>query len=136
MEGISGIKDIIYRTRFLQKNIARENVLTSTKFSLLLWSITLFYSRLAWYGCFIWFELELDLEETIYMDQPEGFIVKGKKDHVCRLSHYMAWNSLQDSDTTNSIVSWLNIVYSKVNLTVVCITNYSLIALQFINYSM
>jgi hypothetical protein len=26
-----------------------------------------------------------DLEEDIYMDQPEGFIVPGKEDYVCRL---------------------------------------------------
>lgn len=26
-----------------------------------------------------------DLEEEIYMEQPEGFQVKGKEDHVCRL---------------------------------------------------
>jgi hypothetical protein len=26
-----------------------------------------------------------DLEEEIYMEQPEGFRVKGKDDYVCRL---------------------------------------------------
>ena len=26
-----------------------------------------------------------DLEEEIYMEQPEGFLVKGKEDYVCRL---------------------------------------------------
>jgi hypothetical protein len=26
-----------------------------------------------------------DLEEEIYMKQPEGFVVKGKKDLVCKL---------------------------------------------------
>lgn len=26
-----------------------------------------------------------DLEETIYIDQPEGFLYKGKEDHVCQL---------------------------------------------------
>ena len=26
-----------------------------------------------------------DLEETIYMDQPEVFLAKGKEDHVCQL---------------------------------------------------
>nr|XP_009787759.1 PREDICTED: uncharacterized protein LOC104235647 [Nicotiana sylvestris] len=26
-----------------------------------------------------------DLEDTIYMDQPEGFLAEGKKDHVCQL---------------------------------------------------
>ncbi len=28
-----------------------------------------------------------DLEEEIYMKQPEGFVVKGKEDFVCRLKH-------------------------------------------------
>ena len=26
-----------------------------------------------------------DLEEEIYMDQPEGFVVNGKENHVCKL---------------------------------------------------
>jgi hypothetical protein len=26
-----------------------------------------------------------DLEEEIYMKQPEGFVVKGKKEYVCKL---------------------------------------------------
>ena len=26
-----------------------------------------------------------DLEEEIYMEQPEGFLVKGKEDYVCKL---------------------------------------------------
>jgi hypothetical protein len=29
--------------------------------------------------------LHSDLEEEIYMDQPEGFIVTGKKNFVCKL---------------------------------------------------
>ena len=29
-----------------------------------------------------------DLEEEIYMKQPEGFMVKGKKELVCRLKNY------------------------------------------------
>ena len=32
-----------------------------------------------------------DLEEEIYMKQPDGFLVEGKEDHVCRLRKvYMA----------------------------------------------
>jgi hypothetical protein len=26
-----------------------------------------------------------ELEEIIYMEQPEGFLVKGKEDYVCKL---------------------------------------------------
>ena len=28
-----------------------------------------------------------DLEEEIYMKQPEGFIVKGKKESICKLKN-------------------------------------------------
>ena len=37
-----------------------------------------------------------DLEETIYMDQPEGFQAEGKEDHVCQLK-----NSLYGLMTTH-----------------------------------
>jgi len=30
-----------------------------------------------------------NLEEEIYMQQPEGFVVPGKEDHVCRLKKYL-----------------------------------------------
>ena len=30
-----------------------------------------------------------DLEEEIYMKQPKGFMVKGKKELVCRLNNSM-----------------------------------------------
>jgi len=33
--------------------------------------------------------LHRDLEEEIYMKQPEGFMVKGKKEMVCRLKKSM-----------------------------------------------
>ena len=29
--------------------------------------------------------LHSDLEEEIYMEQPEGFVVNGKQNHVCKL---------------------------------------------------
>jgi hypothetical protein len=32
-----------------------------------------------------------DLEEEIYMEQPEGFRVKGKEDYVCRLKKKSLW---------------------------------------------
>jgi len=31
--------------------------------------------------------LHSELEETIYMSQLEGFVIKGKEDHFCRLKH-------------------------------------------------
>jgi len=31
--------------------------------------------------------LHRDLEEEIYMEQPEGFLVKGKEDYVCKLKN-------------------------------------------------
>ena len=30
-----------------------------------------------------------ELKEEIYMDQPEGFIVPGKEDHVCKLKRFL-----------------------------------------------
>ena len=36
-----------------------------------------------------------DLEETIYMDQHEGFLDEGKKDHVCQLKKSL--NGLKQS---------------------------------------
>ena len=33
--------------------------------------------------------LHSDLEETIYMDQPKGFIIEGKEDHVFQLKKFV-----------------------------------------------
>lgn len=33
--------------------------------------------------------LHEDLEEEIYMKQPEGFVVKGKKELVCKLKKFL-----------------------------------------------
>ena len=33
--------------------------------------------------------LHRELDEEIYMDQPEGFIVHGKEDHVCKLKRFL-----------------------------------------------
>ena len=46
-----------------------------------------------------------NLQEEIFMKQPEGFAVKGKEDHVCRLNKSLyglkqasrEWNKLFDS---------------------------------------
>jgi len=50
-----------------------------------------------------WFDLELEqldvkiaflhgeLEEQIFMHQPQGFIIEGKEDHVCRLKKIYLW---------------------------------------------
>jgi hypothetical protein len=32
------------------------------------------------------------LEEEIYMDQPEGFVVPGKEDLVCKLKRSLLWS--------------------------------------------
>ena len=46
-----------------------------------------------------------DLEEDLYMIQPEGFIVQGQENLVCKLERAcMALNKLLDSGTRNLTV--------------------------------
>ena len=45
-----------------------------------------------------------DLEEEIYMTQPDGFKVAGKENWVCKLTKLlMDWNNLQGSGTSDLI---------------------------------
>ena len=48
-----------------------------------------------------------DLEEEIYMEQPEGFTIKGKEHLVCQLKKaYMVSSKHRDSGTRSLIPSW------------------------------
>jgi hypothetical protein len=59
-----------------------------------------------------------ELEEEIYMDQPEGFIVPGKEDLVCKLkmSLYGPKNSLQDSGIKGLIYLSLHMSSRDLNM--------------------
>ena len=62
-----------------------------------------------------------ELEEEIYMEQPEGFLVKGKEDYVCKLKKsrydlkqaprqlYMKFESVMGSKATRGVAQ--TIVY-------------------------
>ena len=67
--------------------------------------------------------LNSELEEEVYMKQPEGFIVKGKEDFVCKLKRSIyglkqsprCWNSALD----NHLKEW---VLCKLRVTLVSIS--------------
>jgi len=46
--------------------------------------------------------LHWDLEEEIYMKQPEGFVVKGKKELVCKLKKSL-WVKAVTKDVVSEI---------------------------------
>jgi hypothetical protein len=93
-EGIPGVEDARFKARLVAKGYSqREGMDFNEVFSPVVRhsSIRVLLAMVALY------DLELEqldvktaflhgeLEETIYMHQPEGFIVEGKEDHVCQL---------------------------------------------------
>ena len=63
-----------------------------------------------------------DLEEEIYMEQPEGFTIKGKEHLVCQLKKaYMVSSKHRDSGTRSLILSWLSMGMIELLLTIVCL---------------
>lgn len=86
---------------------------------------------LALIACFDW-ELEQlnvkitflhrELEETIYMNQLEGFEIEGKQNIVCCLrDHYIVWINLLDSGIKSLIALWQGLDLRGVTLIVVYI---------------
>ena len=47
--------------------------------------------------------LHRDLEEDIYMKQPKGFTVKGKKELVCKLKKVFVWVKTVTKDVVSEI---------------------------------
>jgi hypothetical protein len=93
-EGIPGVEDARFKARLVAKGYSqREGMDFNEVFSPVVRhsSIRVLLAMVALY------DLELEqldvktaflhgeLEETIYMHQPDGFIVEGKEDHVCQL---------------------------------------------------
>jgi hypothetical protein len=93
-EGIPGVEDARFKARLVAKGYSqREGMDFNEVFSPVVRhsSIRVLLAMVALY------DLELEqldvktaflhgeLEETIYMHQPEGFIVEGKEDHICQL---------------------------------------------------
>ena len=48
-----------------------------------------------------------DLEEEIYMKQTEQFVVKGKKECVCRLKKVFVWVKTVTKDVVSEIYTYL-----------------------------
>jgi hypothetical protein len=69
--------------------------------------------------------LHVDLEEDIYMDQPEGFAVPKKQGYMCAgwWSPYMAWNNFQKSGIKYLIHLWFLTVFKGRNMIVVFISS-------------
>ena len=93
-EGIPGVEDARYKARLVAKGYNQKEGIDYTEvFSPVVkhTSIRVLLALVAKFD----FELEQldvktaflhgDLDETIYMAQPEGYYVEGKEDHVCRL---------------------------------------------------
>jgi hypothetical protein len=44
-----------------------------------------------------------DLEEEIYMKQPEGYVVNGKKELVCKMKKVPVWFKIISKDVVSKI---------------------------------
>ena len=63
-----------------------------------------------------------DLDEEIYMEQLEGFTIKGKEHLVCQLKKaYMVSSKHRDSGTRSLIPSWLSMGMIELLLTILCL---------------
>jgi hypothetical protein len=98
-EGISPSDEVRYKARFVAKGYSQipgidyndvfSPIVKHSSIRTLFSIVAMHDYELGWLDVKIAF-LHGKLEEDIYMDQPEGFVVPGKEDLVCRLkkSHY------------------------------------------------
>jgi hypothetical protein len=65
-----------------------------------------------------------DLEKEIYMKQPEGFVVKGKQELVCKLKKSLyGLNNHQGCGIKNSILVCWDLASQEAKMTTMCILN-------------
>jgi len=93
-EGIPGAESVRYKTRLVVKGYSQTKsvdfnevfslVVKHTSIRVLLAMVTWFDLELEQFDVKITF-LHGELEEQIFMHQPEGFVIEGKEDHECRL---------------------------------------------------
>jgi hypothetical protein len=66
-----------------------------------------------------------DLEEEIYMKQPEGFVVKGNKDLVCKIKKVHVWFKTITKDVVSknlTLICW-DLASQEAKRIIVCILN-------------
>lgn len=93
-EGTTGVEDVRYKARLVAKGYSQ---IPGVDFNDIFSPVVKHSSIRALFGIVAMHDLELeqldvkteflhgDLEEDIYMEQPEGFVVAGKEDYVCFL---------------------------------------------------
>lgn len=65
------------------------------------------------------------LSEQIYMNQPEGYELQGKKGHVClQKKSLYGLKQLLGNGISSSMSSWLHMALIGVAMTVVCILKH------------
>jgi hypothetical protein len=97
-EGIPSVEDARFKARLVAKGYSQRegmdfneifsHVVKHSFIHVLLAMVALFDLELEQLDVKTAF-LHGELEETIYMHQPEGFIVEGKEDHVCHLRIFL-----------------------------------------------
>jgi hypothetical protein len=81
-EGVSPKEPARFKARLVAKGFSQ---IPGIDYNDIFSSVVKHSSIRAFFGIIAMRDLELELEEEIYMDQPEGFIVPGKEDLVCKL---------------------------------------------------
>ena len=99
-EGTIGVKALRFKARLVAKGYSqREGIDFNEVFSpvvrhssicVMLAMVALFDLELEQLDVKTTF-LHRELEEQIYMHQPEGFVIQGKEDHVCLLKKIIIW---------------------------------------------
>ena len=78
-------------------------------------------------GCKNYF-YKWDLEEEIYMDQPEGFVEPGQESKVCKLTKSLYGLKQAPKQWHESLIpAWLRMVINQMNVINVFILNHEII---------